>query len=163
MRLASNRGAICLVTDALIIRKARAADVPALIPLLIEDAIRVLDEAPPDDPIYADAFAKIDADPNQLLLVGELDGALVATLQLTFLQYLMHRGRPIGLVEAVRVSRPLRNRKIGERLMEAAIDEAKRRGCARVQLTTNKKRFDAHRFYERLGFEASHQGMKLLL
>lgn len=145
------------------IRRARAADVPALVPLLIEDAIRVLDESTPEDPIYAAAFARIDADPAQLLLVAEKDGRIVATLQLTFLQYLMHRGRQICLVEAVRVARAERNQKLGERLMRFAIDEAKRRGCARVQLTTNKQRKDAHRFYERLGFVPSHEGMKLVL
>lgn len=145
------------------IRRARAADVPALVPLLIADAIRDLDEAPADSPIYADAFARIDADPQQLLLVGERDGRIVATLQLTFLQYLMHKGRQIALVEAVRVARSERNAGLGAQLMRYAIDEARRRGCARVQLTTNKQRKDAHRFYERLGFVASHEGMKLLL
>ena len=147
----------------LIIRRAIAADVLQLIPLLIEDAIRVLDEAAPGDPLYAQAFARIDADPNQLLLVGVLGGEVVATLQLTFLQYLMHRGRPVCLVEAVRVARRLRSQGIGAKLMHAAIDAAKDRGCARVQLTTHKQRLDAHRFYERLGFIASHEGMKLPL
>lgn len=149
-------------TDPLIIRRARAADVPSIIALLIDDAIGVA-EAGPDDPIYLAAFAAIEADPTQLLWVGELDGQVVATLQLTLLQYLMHRGRKIALVEAVRVARPLRGQKIGERLMKAAIAEARGRGCARVQLTTNKQRLAAHRFYERLGFVASHQGMKLPL
>ena len=147
----------------LVIRRARAEDVPQLISLLIQDAIRVLDEAPPDDPIYRKAFAAIDADPNQLLLVGSSGEEVVATAQLTFLQYLMHRARPTCLIEAVRVSSRRRNQGLGARLMKAAIDEAKSRGCARVQLTTNKQRLDAHRFYERLGFVASHEGMKLQL
>lgn len=152
-----------MAIDGFVVRPARADDVPALIPLLVEDAIRVLDESTADDPIYAAAFARIAADPNQLLVVGTLDGRVVATLQLTFLQYLMHRGRQICLVEAVRVARAERNQGLGERLMWWAIDEAKRRDCARVQLTTNKQRKDAHRFYERLGFVASHEGMKLPL
>lgn len=163
MPQASNQGAISVAIDGLLIRKAQAGDVPLLVPLLIEDAIRAVDEGAPDDPIYAKAFAAIDADPNQLLLVGELNAQVVATLQLTFLQYLMHRGRPIALVEAVRVASQLRGQGIGARMMKAAIDEAKRRGCARVQLTSNKQRLAAHRFYERLGFIASHEGMKLQL
>ena len=152
-----------MATEALLIRKAKAADVPRLVALLIADAIRDLDEAAPDDPIYHAAFAAIEADPKQLLLVGERAGLVVATLQLTFIPYLMHRGRPTALVEAVRVAGELRGQGLGAQLMRAAVDEAKRRGCARVQLTTNKKRLDAHRFYERLGFIASHEGMKLQL
>ncbi len=150
-------------TDGFVVRPARADDVPALIPLLIEDAMRVVDEWPPEHHGYAAAFARIAADPNQLLVVGALDGRVVATLQLTFLQYLMHKGRQICLVEAVRVAKPERRRGFGDRLMGWAIAEAKRRNCARVQLTTNKQRKDAHRFYERLGFVASHEGMKLAL
>jgi GNAT superfamily N-acetyltransferase len=152
-----------LGTEGLLIRRAALADVPRLVDLLIEGASRALDEALADDPVYARAFAAIDADPNQLLLVGEQDGEVVATLQVTFLQYLLHRGRKVALVEAVRVAAPLRGLGIGAQLLGAAIDEAKGRGCARVQLTTNKQRLDAHRFYARLGFVASHEGMKLQL
>ena len=149
--------------ETVILRKARSADVPALVSLLIEDAIRMLDEAAPDDPLYQRAFEAVETDPNQWLRVAERDEEVVGTLQVTFLQYLVHRGRPVALIEAVRVKASLRGKGIGARLVKAAIDEAKRRGCARVQLTTNKQRIDAHRFYERLGFVASHEGMKLPL
>ncbi len=159
MRRASSPGATSLAIE---IRKARLTDVPSILLLLAEDAIGT-NESTPDDPNYARAFEAIDADPNQLLWVGEKDGQVIATLQLTFIQYLMHRGRPTALVEAVRVSNAHRNQAYGAQLMKAAIDEAKRRGCSRVQLTTNKKRLAAHRFYERLGFLASHEGMKLQL
>ena len=150
-----------MATD--VIRRARATDVPGLVALLRVDAIGAIDAEAPDDPVYLRAFEAIDADPNQLLLVGERAGQLIATLQLTFLQYLMHRGRKLALVEAVRVASHLRSQGIGGELMKAAIEEAKRRGCARVQLTSNKQRLAAHRFYERLGFIASHEGMKLQL
>lgn len=134
---ASSRGAISLVTDGLIIRRAKTGDVPAVVSLLIEDSISLGQEkeAAPTDPLYQHAFAAIDADPKQLLLVGELDGKVIATLQLTFLQYLMHRGRPIALVEAVRVGSPHRSKSIGAQLMKRAIDEAKERGWASPRAT----------------------------
>jgi GNAT superfamily N-acetyltransferase len=152
-----------LATEPLIIRRAKADDVPQVVALLLEDASRVLDEAAPGDLLYQRAFAAIDSDPNQLLLVGSIGAVTIATLQLTFIPYLMHRGRPTCLIEAVRVSRSLRSLGIGAKLIHAAIAAAKDRGCARVQLTTHKQRLDAHRFYERLGFTASHEGMKLPL
>ena len=88
-------------------------------------------------------------------------GAVVATLQLTVIPGLARRGSLRGQIEAVRVHEDLRGRGLGEALMTWAIDEARRRGCTLVQLTSDKRREDARRFYERLGFTASHEGFKL--
>ncbi len=150
------------VTDRLLIRRATLADLPAIVKLLQDDSLGATRElfADPLPPEYGRAFAIIDADPNQALLVGELDGAVVATCQLTCIQYLNFRGRLVAQVEAVRVAREWRGRKLGEALMRDAFARARVRGCHRIQLTTNKIRTDARRFYERLGFTASHEGMK---
>ncbi len=113
--------------------------------------------------VYEDAFTIIDRDPNQLLLVGELDGRIVASLQLTFIPGIAHQGAWRAQVEAVRVAQDLRGRGVGEAMMRHVIALARERGCDRVQLTTNKARDDAQRFYRRLGFVASHEGMKLRL
>ena len=117
----------------------------------------------PIDPVYEAAFAAIDRDPNQILIVGEIDERVVATMQLSFLPGLSRRGAWRAQIEAVRVSSDLRGRGIGEAMMRDAIARATAHGCSTIQLTTDKRRADAHRFYERLGFEASHEGMKLLL
>ncbi len=113
--------------------------------------------------VYVDAFSAIEADANQRLLVGEIDGRIVASLQLTFIPGIAHQGAWRAQVEAVRVAQDLRGRGIGEAMMRHVIALAKERGCDRVQLTTNKARDDAQRFYRRLGFVASHEGMKLWL
>jgi GNAT superfamily N-acetyltransferase len=109
------------------------------------------------------AFHEIDASPRELLCVAELAGQVVGTLQLTFIRYLTFGGARVALVEAVHVDERERSHGIGAALMRFAIDEAKRRGCHRMQLTSNKQRTRAHRFYERLGFTASHEGFKLVL
>ncbi len=113
--------------------------------------------------VYVDAFSAIEADANQRLLVGEIDGRIVASLQLTFIPGIAHQGAWRAQVEAVRVAQHLRGRGIGEAMMRHVIALARERGCDRVQLTTNKARDDAQRFYRRLGFVASHEGMKLWL
>jgi GNAT superfamily N-acetyltransferase len=147
------------------IRPATRADLPRLIELLQQDTAgprkRVDDAGPPLPSEYDDAFREIDSDGNSLLLAGELDGNVVATLQLSFLRHLTHRGGRVALVEAVRVDPTLRRRGLGAALMAWVVAEARRRGCFRVQLTSHQQRRDAHRFYERLGFVASHVGMKL--
>jgi GNAT superfamily N-acetyltransferase len=148
-----------------IFRRARVSDLMALVRMLSVDAIRERAEVVGEtlDPAYLAAFAEIDRDPNQQLLVAELDGRVVGTLQLTFIRHLMYQGGLIAQIEAVRVDESLRGLGIGAKLMTHAIDEARRRGAVRVQLTTNKQREAAHRFYRRLGFVASHEGMKLYL
>ncbi len=149
--------------DALRIRRAERRDLAAIVALLADDALGQGREAAttPLPASYAAAFVEIDADPRQFLLVAELDGAVVGTLQLTILPYLTYQGGRRAQIEAVRVHRDRRGQRLGERLFHWAIDEARRQGCHLVQLTTNAARGDAQRFYERLGFVASHVGMKL--
>jgi len=150
------------VTDQLVIREARREDLPAILTLLVADAIREVPEAG-DERNYVAAFEEIDADPNALLLVGERHGEVVATCQLTFLRHLIYNGGLMAQIESVRTASHLRGQGVGTALMRWCIDEAHRRGAARIQLTSNKQRVDAHRFYERLGFRSTHVGMKLYL
>jgi GNAT superfamily N-acetyltransferase len=119
--------------------------------------------APEDLAAYQRAFRAIDADPAHLLVVGDAGGEVVATMQLSFLPGLARRGALRAQIEAVRVHDGHRGGGLGAAMLAWAIDEARRRGCALVQLTTDKSRTSAHRFYERLGFVASHEGMKLTL
>jgi|SRR5579885_2051495 ribosomal protein S18 acetylase RimI-like enzyme len=150
---------------AVTFRRARRADLPAVLELLNDGKVGNVPERI-EDPMpraYDDAFAAIEADPNQLLLVGEAEGRIVTSLQLTFIPGIAHQGAWRAQVEAVRVARELRGRRIGEAMMRHVVALAKERGCDRVQLTTNKARDDAQRFYRRLGFVASHEGMKLWL
>ena len=149
-----------------VLRRAVAADLPELVALLAADQLGasrdgVRDEA--DLTAYERAFRTIDADPAHLLLAAERAGTVVATMQLSFLPGLARRGALRAQIEAVRVADSTRGSGLGGAMMRWAIDEARRRGCALVQLTSDKTRTDAHRFYERLGFVASHEGMKLKL
>ena len=146
-------------------RRAVRADIPAIVAMLADDPLGAAREdiSTPGAPAYQDAFNAIDADPNQFLAVMTLDGAVVGTLQLTFIAGLSRKGALRGQIEAVRVSAGHRGEGLGQRLFEWAIEECRARGCSTVQLTTDKSRADAHRFYDRLGFEASHIGYKLTL
>ncbi|WP_242679708.1 GNAT family N-acetyltransferase [Paracoccus nototheniae] len=146
-------------------RKARAADLPAILALLADDRLGAAREASPADGLapYLAALAQIDADPNQFLCVIEQAGRVAGTLQLTFIPGLSRGGALRGQIEAVRVARDLRGAGIGRAAFDWAIAECRARGCALVQLTTDRSRADAHRFYEGLGFQASHIGYKLLL
>ena len=112
---------------------------------------------------YERAFDAIDADPAHLLVVGELDGDVVATFQLSYIPGFSRKGSWRAQIEAVRVADVLRGQGVGALMIRWAIDQARERGCSLVQLTTDKSRVAAHRFYERLGFVASHEGMKLTL
>jgi GNAT superfamily N-acetyltransferase len=144
------------------IRRAQAADVPAIVALIANDQLGAKRESP-GDPKYLTAFAEIDADRNQLLAVLDSEGEIVGTLQLTFTPGLSRLGMKRATIEAVRVRDDQRGSGLGQRFIEWAISEARSRGCGLVQLTTDASREDAHRFYERLGFKASHVGMKLAL
>lgn len=146
-------------------RKATHDDVPAIIRLLAEDELgsQREDASTPPNPRYLEAFAAIDRDPNQLLAVVERAGHVIGCLQLTFIPGLSRLGAWRGQIESVRVAASERRGGIGRTLFEWAIAECRRRGCTIVQLTTDKRRSDAHRFYVALGFEASHEGMKLAL
>jgi GNAT superfamily N-acetyltransferase len=112
---------------------------------------------------YRRAFELLDADPAHVLLVAVDGDEVVGTLQLSVLPGLARQGAVRGQIEAVRVAAAVRNRGIGAAMVAWAVEESRRRGCALVQLTTDKTRTDARRFYERLGFVASHEGMKLAL
>jgi GNAT superfamily N-acetyltransferase len=149
--------------SALTIREARRADLPAVIALLREDVIREIDESVLGPEAYAEAFEEITADAHQQLLVGELSGTVVATAQLTWVRHLTYAGGLMCGVESVRVRSDLRGRGLGHRLMEHVVAEARRRGAARVELTTNARRTRAQEFYRDLGFVASHVGMKYYL
>ena len=150
-------------------RGALRADLPAIVGLLADDSLGSGRERAADMAPYERAFEALDADPSHLLIVGELlpggggDAAVVATFQLSFLPGISRQGAWRSQIEGVRVADSLRGNGIGNVMVQWAIDESRRRGCALMQLTTHKTRLAAHRFYERLGFEASHQGMKLTL
>ena len=152
--------------SAVVLRRALAADVPAIVDLIAADqlgATRAAAQTAEDLAAYQRAFRAIDDDPAQLLVVAEAEQAVVATMQLTFIPGLARRGALRAQIEAVRVSQAYRGGGLGAAMFSWAIDEARQRGCALVQLTTDKSRTAAHRFYERLGFVASHEGMKLAL
>jgi GNAT superfamily N-acetyltransferase len=143
------------------IRRATAGDVPAIVTMLADDPLGVKREQP-GDPAYADAFREIDSDPRQVLVVAVAGAEVVGTLQLTFIPGLSRLGATRALIEAVRVRSDQRGDGLGARLIQWAVDTARERGAAMVQLTTDASRTDARRFYERLGFQASHVGMKLI-
>jgi GNAT superfamily N-acetyltransferase len=147
-------------------RLATRSDVPAILELLADDDVsRARDGAVSEalDAAHWAAFEAIDADPRNELIVAELDGAVAGTFQLTFTPSLSRGGRERMTIEAVRVRGDLRGQGVGRRMMEWALDRGRERGCRLAQLTTDKKRADAHRFYRSLGFVASHEGMKLTL
>ncbi|MBW3663434.1 MAG: GNAT family N-acetyltransferase [Actinobacteria bacterium] len=147
------------------IRPATADDVRAIVELLAADQLGAQreDAADPLPPEYGAAFDAIDRDPNNLLVVVETDARVVATLQLTFIPYLTHRGSWRAQIEGVRVAADQRGRGVGRELMVWAIAQARVRGCHLVQLTSNKIRADAHHFYTSLGFQPTHEGFKLHL
>ena len=140
-------------------RDARRGDVPALVAMLADDPLgqgrEGVDLAP-----YLAAFDEIAANPMHQLIVGELDGRIVATCQLTILSGLSRQGAKRALVEAVRVAADLRSQGIGEALMAECEARARAAGAGVLQLTTDKSRLRAHAFYDRLGFSASHIGYK---
>jgi GNAT superfamily N-acetyltransferase len=112
---------------------------------------------------YVAAFERIEQDPNQELTVAEMNGEMVATFQLTFIQYLTYQGGLRAQIEAVRTNSTYRGQGIGTRVFAYAINRAREKGCHLLQLTSDKRRPDAIRFYESLGFMATHEGMKLKL
>ncbi|MCW3477506.1 GNAT family N-acetyltransferase [Rhodovastum sp. RN2-1] len=150
---------------ALAFRRARRDDLEAIVGLLANDPLGSTREdiGPAMNPRYGEAFAAIDRDPNQLLVVAESAGAVIGCLQLSFIPGLSRLGMWRGQIEGVRVAGDRRGEGVGRALFAWAIDACRRRGCGLVQLTTDKSRPDAHRFYEALGFRASHEGYKLPL
>jgi ribosomal protein S18 acetylase RimI-like enzyme len=148
-----------------IVRAATREDVPAIVRLLADDALGAARERVEDPvaPVYLRAFDEIAAQPGNRLLVADRDGAVVGCLQLTIIPSLSRAGMRRAQLESVRVSSRYRGARVGEQLVKEAIARARAAGCGLVQLTSDVTRADARRFYERLGFEATHIGMKLLL
>ena len=146
-------------------RSATQDDLPNLVSLLASDDLgsKREDTSSPLNSAYISAFDAIDSDPNNELLVVELENMLVGMLQLTFIPNLSHTGSWRCLIEGVRIHEDFRGKGFGEQMFAHAIELAKSKGCNMVQLTSDKSRVDAIRFYEKLGFCASHEGFKLLL
>ncbi|MGW2814293.1 N-acetyltransferase family protein [Streptomyces sp. NPDC001415] len=142
------------------IRPARPEDIPAIVAMLADDPLGAQRESPDDLTPYRAAFDRLADDPNQHLVVADRGREVVGTLQLTVVPGLSRRGATRSIIEGVRVHGAERGSGLGTRLIEWAVDESKRQGCQLVQLTSDATRIDAHRFYERLGFEASHVGFK---
>ena len=151
------------MSSRMTIREARPDDLEAVVALLHEDVIREVDESAVPASSYARAFEEICSDAHQDLLVGEVDGEVVATAQLTWVRHLTYVGGLMCVVESVRVRSDLRGQGLGHELMEDVLDRARARRAARVELTTNAQRTRARGFYEGLGFVASHVGMKYYL
>ncbi|WP_434063572.1 GNAT family N-acetyltransferase [Paramicrobacterium chengjingii] len=155
---------LSLTTTAIELRRASMDHVSAIIALLADDplgASRESTESDADLQPYREAFNDIDGDPRQLLVVAVAGGEVVGTMQLTFIPGLSRRGALRAQIEAVRVRDDFRGLGLGQAMFGWAIGEAQRRGCVMIQLTADKTRTNAHRFYTRLGFVASHEGFKL--
>ena len=146
-----------------VIRRATSADVAGIVAMIADDQLGATRESTDDLTPYLEAFERIDADPNQVLVVAERNDELVGTMQLTIIPGLSRRGSSRGLIEAVRVAAPARGAGLGTTLIQWAIEESRARGCTLVQLTSDKSRTAAHRFYDRLGFHNTHEGFKLKL
>ena len=146
-------------------RAAERGDLAAIIGLLADDPLGKYREAAekPLERRYLEAFAAISADPRQVLAVGVVGGEVVGCLQITVIPGLSRFGESRGQIEGVRVTSRHRGQGIGGAMMRWAVEECRARGCGVVQLTTDKRRVEAQRFYRGLGFEASHEGMKLAL
>jgi ribosomal protein S18 acetylase RimI-like enzyme len=144
-------------------RSARVDDLPAIVALLADDALGAARESAGDLAPYREAFAALTAQKGNAIIVGEDKGEVVACLQLTIVPGLSRRGATRAFIESVRVAGSRRGQRIGEAIVAFAIEKARAAGCRLIQLTSDKSRTDAHRFYERLGFKATHIGMKLEL
>ena len=154
-----------MAPDGFTFRDAEESDLPAIVALIAADQLGRTreDPGPPLAPGYGTAFRAIAADPNQQLVVATDGAEVIGTLQLSFIPGIARNGAWRGQIEAVRVAADHRGAGLGQALFEWAIARCRSRGCALVQLTSDKARPDAHRFYERLGFVASHEGYKLTL
>ena len=149
-------------------RDAVAADIPIMLTLSHAGDARGANTPPLDPNAFADprtlaAFATIDADPAHRLIVAERNGEVIGTLQITFVPGLPSFGMKRGLLENVHIRSDQRGSGLGSIMVRWAIDRCREAGCGNVQLTSNKLRLDAHRFYRKLGFEPTHEGFKLKL
>jgi GNAT superfamily N-acetyltransferase len=150
------------VPTDVIFRSATEADLPAIVSLLADDMIGAGREGTSPN-AYATAFRAIDADPRNHLIVADVDGEVAGTLQLTYIPGLSRMGTERAQIEAVRVAAAHRSRGLGREMIAWTLDQARAHGCGLVQLTSDKRRADAIRFYASLGFEPTHEGMKLSL
>ncbi|MFE7591907.1 GNAT family N-acetyltransferase [Kitasatospora sp. NPDC057512] len=150
-------------TAVLTIRRATADDLPAIVAMLADDPLGATRESPDDLTPYRTAFARIDDDPHQHLIVADRAGRTVGTLQLTVVPGLSRAGATRTIIEGVRIHADERGSGLGTELIRWAVDRSRELGADLVQLTSDATRTDAHRFYERLGFVASHVGFKLTL
>ncbi|MGW4701657.1 N-acetyltransferase family protein [Streptomyces sp. NPDC004285] len=142
------------------IRPATAEDLPAIVAMLADDPLGAQRESPDDLGPYATAFERLASDPNQHVVVAVRGDKVVGTLQLTVIPGLSRKGTTRSVIEGVRIHSDERGSGLGTQLIEWAVAESGRQDCRLVQLTSDATRTDAHRFYERLGFEASHVGFK---
>ncbi|MFE6086220.1 GNAT family N-acetyltransferase [Streptomyces virginiae] len=150
-------------TPELTIRPATEADVPAIVAMLADDPLGAARESPEDLTPYLAALKRLTGDPNQHLVVAVRADRVVGTLQLTIVLGLSRKGATRSIIEGVRVHADERGGGLGTRFIEWAVETSRAENCALVQLTSDATRTDAHRFYERLGFTASHVGFKLQL
>lgn len=150
---------------SLTVRKATFEDLPRIVELLVDDDLGQTRELNQESiaSSYVKAFMKIDSDPNQYLMVVISHTQLVGTCHLTLLPSLTYTGSMRMQIEAVRIAKDYRGQKIGEWMMQQAFDYAKKHDVKIIQLTTNKHRPKAKKFYERLGFQPTHEGMKCFL
>ncbi|KQW16395.1 GNAT family N-acetyltransferase [Streptomyces sp. Root369] len=145
------------------IRPAALQDLSAIVGMLADDPLGAQRESPDDLAPYMSALERLSSDPNQHLVVATREGRVVGTLQLTVVPGLSRRGATRSIIEGVRIHADERGSGLGTRLIKWAIEESRHQNCQLVQLTSDTTRTDAHRFYERLGFTASHVGFKLAL
>ncbi|MEU9701289.1 GNAT family N-acetyltransferase [Streptomyces sp. NPDC047981] len=145
------------------IRPATTGDLPDIVAMLADDPLGAQRESPDDLTPYTAAFQRLAHDPHQHLVVAVRGPMVVGTLQLTVIPGLSRRGSTRSIIEGVRIHAQERGSGLGTRLIEWAVEESRRQGCQLVQLTSDTTRTDAHRFYERLGFEATHLGFKMAL
>jgi ribosomal protein S18 acetylase RimI-like enzyme len=143
------------------VREARHKDLAAIVAMLADDELGRGREDLNDLDHYDRIFGSIEGDVRNSIMVAEDDGRIVGCFQITYITGLSRKGATRALVEGVRTAAQARGKGVGETMMRHAIDMAKARGCALVQLTSDKSRTRAHQFYERLGFKMSHEGFKL--
>ncbi len=145
------------------VREAAEGDVPRIVELLAQLSLDAQREelGPPLPESYRAAFREVEADPRQRLLVAEAEGRIVGAASLVIVPNLSHQGQPYAIVENVVIDATARGGGYGELLLRYAMEEARRAGCYKLSLTSNKQRSDAHRFYERLGFTATHEGFRV--
>ena len=146
-------------------RSAKPEDLPFIVGLIVEDSLVATSDsvAAASGPDYRAALTAIDADPHQEMILVEREGEPVGCFQLSYIPGLTRRGQWRGQIEVVHVAAVHRNQGIGSEMMRWAIARCREHRCELIQLRSNKKRQDAHRFYRRLGFELSHDGFKLQL